>query len=235
MSDTIRTLVESPIFLLTLTIGAYLVGCLLRDRTDGHPLAQPVLVAVVVVIAALVLLDVDYSAYASGTELITFLLGPATVALAVPLHRQAHRLRGLWLPMLAAITAGAMVSTASAILLVRAFGGGESLALTMAPKATTTPVALALSERIGGLPPLTVAFAILAGMLGAVAGPLVLNLLRVRDPRARGLAVGAVSHGIGTSRLLHEDEVEGAFSGLSMGLTALATSLVLPLVILVLG
>lgn len=230
-----RSLVESPLFLLTLTIGAYYVGCHLRDRTNGHPLAQPALVAIAIVGPAITVFEVDYPDYRSATELIAFWLGPATVALAVPLHRQAHRLRGLWLPMLTAITTGAAVSVASAILIVRAFGGGEVLEATLAPKAATTPVAIALSERIDGLPPLTAALAIVVGLLGAVAGPAVMTLLRIREPRARGIALGAVSHGIGTSRLLHEDEVQGAFSGLSMGLTALAISLVLPLVLLVLG
>ncbi len=235
MADTLRSLVESPLFWLTATLGAYHLGCRLRDRTDGHPLAQPALVAIALVAALITVLDVDYPDYRGATELIAFWLGPATVALAVPLHRQAHRLRGLWVPLLTAVVAGAAVSVTSAILLVRALGGGESLEATLAPKAATTPVAIALSERIGGLPPLTAALTILAGLLGAVAGPTVMTWLRIREPRARGLALGAVSHGIGTSRLLHEDETEGAFSGLSMGLTALAVSLVLPLVILILG
>ncbi len=230
-----RDLVDSPIFLLTLTIAAYHLGCVLKERTDGHPLAQPALIAILIVGSAITLLDVNYPDYRSATELIAFWLGPATVALAVPLHRQAHRLRGLWVPMLTALTAGATVSVGSAILLVRALGGDATLEATLAPKAATTPVAIALSERINGLPPLTAALAIVVGLLGAVAGPAVMTLLRIREPRARGLALGAVSHGIGTSRLLHDDEVQGAFAGLSMGLTALAISLVLPLVILVLG
>jgi putative effector of murein hydrolase len=117
------------------------------------------------------------------------------------------------------------------VLLVRAFAGDETLQRTMAPKAATTPVSIALSETIHGLPPLTAALTIVAGTLGAVAGPAVLTLLRIRDPHARGLALGSVSHGIGTSRALHDDPVEGAFAGLAMGLTALVTSLLLPLLV----
>ena len=120
---------------------------------------------------------------------------------------------------------------ASGILLVRLLGGSDVLARTMGPKSTTTPVAIALADRFDGIPELAAAFAVIVGTLGAVLAPSVLSLLRVRDRRARGLAVGAVSHGIGTSRMLHESAVEGAFSGLAMGLTALVTSLVMPVLV----
>ncbi|WP_244931402.1 LrgB family protein [Nocardioides sp. W7] len=224
-------LLESPLFFLGLTLLAYQVGRAVHARTGGHAVAQPVLVAVVLMGAALLLLDVDVADYRDGTELLTFWLGPATVALAVPLHRQASRLRGLLGPLLVAVPLGAAVSVGSAVLLTRVLGGGELLERTLAPKAATTPVSIALSEANGGLPELTAALTIVAGILGAVAGPAVLTLLRVRARAARGIALGAVSHGIGTSRALAEDRTGGAFSGLSMGLTALATSLVLPLVL----
>lgn len=225
-------LLTTPVFLVLLTLAAYRLGREVRERTGGHPLAQPVLVAIVVIGVVLAAADVDYDDYRSGTELIAFWLGPATVALAVPLHRNAHRLKGFVVPMLVAIPVGAAVSILLAYGTVRLLGGGEELARTMAPKAATTPVSIQLSDQIGGLPPLTAVLTIVAGILGAVAGPAVLTALRVREPRARGLAMGAVSHGIGTSRSLHDDETEGAFSGLSMGLTALATSVLAPLMIL---
>ena len=228
-------LVASPLFLLLLTLLAYRLGRWVYVATGEHALAQPVLVAIVVVGAAITLLDVDYAAYRDGTELITFWLGPATVALAVPLHRQVRRLRGLVVPMLLAIPIGAVVSIGTAYALVLLLGGDEQLAITMAPKAATTPVSIALSDVAGGIPSLTAVLTILAGILGAVAGPKVLDLARIRDRRARGLALGSVSHGIGTSRALVEDETEGAFAGLAMGLTALATSIVLPLLLAVLG
>lgn len=228
-----RALLHSPVFLVLLTLAAYRLGREARERTGGHPIAQPVLIAIVVIGAAITWLDIDYSDYRSGTELIAFWLGPATVALAVPLHRNAHRLKGFVVPMLIAIPVGAAASILLAYGLVVLLGGGEELALTMAPKATTTPVSIALSEENGGLPPLTAVLTIVAGILGAVAGPAVLTILRVHEPRARGLAMGAVSHGIGTSRSLHDNETEGAFAGLSMGLTGLASSVLLPIILLV--
>jgi predicted murein hydrolase (TIGR00659 family) len=231
LRDTGDWLVHSPVFFVLLTLVAYRLGREVKDRTGGHALAQPVLVAIVLVGSVISLLDVDYDDYRSGTELIAFWLGPATVALAVPLHRQAHRLPGFVVPMLVAIPLGAAVSVTTVVVLVQALGGGEVLVRTIAPKSTTTPVAIALADTVGGLPPLAAVLAIVAGILGAVAGPAVLTLLRIRDRRARGLALGAVSHGIGTSRALVEDEAEGAFAGLSMGLTALATSIVLPVLL----
>ena len=227
-----RWLVEQPLTWLVATLLAYRCGVWLLDRTRLS-VAQPVLVAIVLLGAALLLLDVDVATYAEGTAVLTFLLGPATVALAVPLHRQLHRLRGFAVPMMVALVLGVVVSVGSAIVLVRVLGGAEELARTMAPKATTTPVSIALSAEIGGIPALSAVLTI-TGILGAVAGPWVLDRLRVREPRARGIAIGGVSHGIGTARALAEDPVEGAFSGLAMGLTALLTSLLIPLLVVLL-
>ena len=133
-------------------------------------------------------------------------------------------------PVLVALTAGAVVSMVSGILLVRWLGGGDVLERTMATKAVTAPVTIALAERLGGYPELSACFAIVIGTFAAMIAPRVLTLLRIRDPRARGIAVGAVSHGIGTARMLEESRVEGAFSGLAMGLTAVVTCLLVPLV-----
>lgn len=234
MSETWEWLRQSPVFFVLLTLAAYRLGREVKDRSGGHALAQPVLVAMVVIGLVLTVSDIEYDVYRDGTELIAFWLGPATVALAVPLHRNVHHLKGFVVPMLVAIPVGAVVSIVLGVVLVRALGGDEELALTMAPKAATTPVSIALSEQVGGVPALTAVLTIVIGIVGAVAGPALLSLVRVRDARARGLAMGAVSHGVGTSRSLHDDETEGAFAGLSMGLSALATSLLLPLVLLVL-
>ncbi len=234
MAETGDWLLGSPLFWVLVTLAAYRLGRELRDRTGGHALAQPVLVAIIVVGGLLLALDVDYAGYRADVELIAFWLGPATVALAVPLHRQVSRLRGFVLPIAVAVPLGVVVSVGSSLGLVLALGGGEELARTLAPKAATTPVSIALAEANGGIAPLTAALTIGVGILGAVAGPAVLSLARVRERRARGLALGAVSHGIGTSRALAEDETEGAFAGLAMGLTALATSLLLPVLLVLL-
>lgn len=219
----------SVILWLFVTVAAYEFGRWLRARTHS-PLAQPVAVAIVIVGTLLALSGTTYDDYADATTLISFLLGPATVALAIPLYHQVARLKGMVVPVLVALTAGAVVSMVSGILLVRWLGGGDVLERTMAPKAVTTPVTIELTERLGGYPELSAAFAIVIGIVAAVVAPRVLTLLRIRDPRARGVAVGAVSHGIGTARMLEESQVEGAFSGLAMGLTAVVTCLMIPLV-----
>ncbi|QWC86823.1 LrgB family protein [Nocardioidaceae bacterium] len=211
-----------------MTLGAYEVGRWLQRRTGGHALAQPVLVAIVLVGAVLLLTGTSYDDYLSGASLIAFLLGPATVALALPLHREMARVRRAAPAVLCAVAAGAVTSVVTAILVTQLLGAPQEVAAAASAKATTTPVAIALSAEVGGIPALAAVLAITAGIMGAVAAPALLTLLRIRDARARGLAMGAVSHGIGTSRSLAEGRTEGAFSGLSMGLTALATAAVLP-------
>jgi len=226
-------LTTSPLFGLTLTLGAYAVGRWAHRRT-GNAVLQPVLVAIVVIATVLLVADVPYRDYLHGGDFVSFWLGPATVALALPLHEEWHLVRRAALPILTGVVAGTVVSVVSAVLVTRAAGASHALQLTMAPKAATTPVSIAVSGQVGGIPALTAVLTILAGITGAVAGPWVLDRLRVRDPRARGIALGAVSHGVGTSRALNESRTEGAFSALSMALTALATSLLVPLLLLVL-
>lgn len=233
-ASSVLDVLRSPLGLLAVTLVGYQVGRWVQERSRRHPLAQPVLVAIVVAGTAIELLGVDYADYRDATLMISFWLGPATVALAIPLHRQAERLRGYVVPLLVAVVAGALVSITTAVLLARLLGADDVLQRTLATKSATTPVAIALADRVGGLPALAAVFAITIGIVGAVAGPAVLDLLRIRDRRARGLAVGAVSHGVGASRMLREDEVEGAFAGLSMGLTALTISLLLPVLALLL-
>ncbi|WP_204164497.1 LrgB family protein [Nocardioides daejeonensis] len=231
MSDVQDLLRTSPLTGVLLTLVGYRIGLEVKRWSGNHPLAQPVLIAVLVIGPLLWLLDLDYEEYLNGGAIIAFFLGPATVALAVPLYRQAHHLRELLVPMLVALPIGTLVSVVSGMVLVRALGGDRALELTMAPKSATTPIAIQITDQVGGIPSLVAAFTIAAGIIGAICAPAVMDLLGIRDRRARGLAMGAVSHGVGTSRSLHDNPTEGAFSGLSMGLTALATSLVVPLVV----
>ncbi|KAA1428401.1 LrgB family protein [Nocardioides antri] len=233
-ADTLLEVARSPLGLLGITLGGYQAGRWLLRRTGDHALAQPVLVAVVVAGGAITLLGVEYADYRSATEIVAFWLGPATVALAIPLHRQVDRLRGFVVPLLVAVVLGAAASISSGVLLARWLGAEQALEETLAAKAATTPVAIALTEPLGGIPALAAVFAITIGIVGAVAGPATLHLLRIRDRRARGLALGAVSHGVGASRMLREHETEGAFAGLSMGLSALAISVLLPVLALLL-
>lgn len=235
LEETWQWLVGSPLFGVTLTLLAYAVARRLWERTGRHAVLNSVLVAIVLAGGALVLLDVDYADYMAGGRLIAFLLGPATVALALPLHLEVRLARRAAVPVVLGILVGTAVSILVALGVTGLLGGDRELALSMAPKSATTPVSIALAEQAGGIPALTAVFTILAGVLGAVAGPAVLSAFRFRDVRVRGLAIGVSSHGIGTARALEESRTEGAFAGLAMGLTALATALLLPLALAVLG
>jgi predicted murein hydrolase (TIGR00659 family) len=223
-------LTTSPLFGITLTLAGYALGRWLHHRTRS-PLFQPVLVAIVVIVAVLELGDVSYSDYLNGGSFVGFWLGPATVALALPLHHEWHLVRRAAVPILTGVIAGTVVSICSAILVTDLAGGNRELQLTMAPKAATTPVSLALSTQIGGIPALTAVLTILAGITGAILGPWVLDRIGVRDLRARGIALGTVTHGIGTARALAESRTEGAFSALCMGLAAVATSALVPILV----
>jgi predicted murein hydrolase (TIGR00659 family) len=157
-----------------------------------------------------------------------FLLGPATVALAIPLYRQFDRVRRSALALVVSLISGSLTAIGTAVGLGWLLGASRETLLSLAPKSVTAPVAMGITEQLGGLPSLTAVLVILTGILGAVIGPMVLNLLRIRDWRARGLALGTASHGIGTARALQVNELAGAFSGLAMGLNALATAILLP-------
>jgi predicted murein hydrolase (TIGR00659 family) len=229
--DAWTAVATSPVLGVALTLAGYQVGRWLWRRTGNHPYVNPVLIAIVVVALVLWVGGIEYDTYMKGGAVIALLLGPATVALAWPLHQEMVLVRRAVVPILLGITVGSGAAIVVAILTTRLFGGSEELALSMAPKSTTTPVALALSESIGGIPALTAVLTILAGIVGAVIGPRVLTVLRVRDRTVRGLAVGVSSHGIGTSQMLQESRTEGAFSGLAMALTALTTSIWLPVLV----
>lgn len=226
-------LVSSPLFGILVTLAAYAVGRWAQRRT-GSPLVQPVFVAILLIGGLLLALDIDYADYLEGAAYVGFWLGPATVALALPLHAELSLVRRSALPLAIGLLVGSAVSIVSAVLLTRWAGGTEALQLTMAPKAATTPVSIAIAEQVGGIPALTAVITIVTGIIGAMVGPWLLDRVGVRDKRARGIALGTTSHGIGTARALQESVTEGAFSALTMALAALATSALVPLLLLVL-
>jgi predicted murein hydrolase (TIGR00659 family) len=221
-------LAREPLTALTATLLAWMAGLKLQALSGRHPLANPVLIAVTLVAAGLLLSGVDYRAYFEGAQFVHFLLGPATVALALPLYRQWRLVRHSLPAVAISIIAGGLFSAFAGVGLAILFGAAPAVTASLAPKSVTTPVAMGVAERLGGLPSLTAAVVICSGIVGASLGPLVLNWCRVTDWRARGLAIGTVSHGIGTARALQVNATAGAFSGLAMGLNALATAILLP-------
>ena len=218
----------TPLLGLTVTLVAYLAAWRLYQLAGAHPLLNPVAVAVGLLIVFLLVMDIPYGGYFEGAQFVHFLLGPATVALAVPLYRQLPKLRALWLPVCVALLAGVCTAALSATVIARLLGATPVPALSLAPKSVTAPVAMAISERIGGLPSLTAVLVVMTGILGAVLGPRIFDLLRVSDDSIRGVAIGVTSHGIGTARAFQISTEMGAFSGLAMALSALVSSLILP-------
>ncbi len=227
----VDAMLASPVFAVAITLAAYEAARRLWERTGRFPLLNPVLVAIVVIGVVLRVGGVDYDTYADGSAVITVLLGPATVALAWPMHKELALVRRAALPVLASVVLATGAAVIVAYVVTAALGGPQELATSMAPKTTTTPVAIALTAEIGGVPALTAVLTVLTGILGATLGPPVLTMLRVRDPRVRGLAVGASSHGIGTAAVMHEGRTVAAFSGLAMALATLATSFWVPVLL----
>lgn len=221
----------TPLLHLTLTLAAFAFGSAVHERFGRTPLLNPVLIAVVLLVGLLLKTGTSYQDYFEGAQFVHFLLGPATVCLALPLYRQFEKVRTSALAIGASILTGSLTASASAVSIAWAMGTGRDTLMSLAPKSVTAPVAMGISEQLGGLPSLTAAMVIVTGIIGATFGPLVLNLIGIRDWAARGLAMGTASHGIGTARALQVNEVAGAFSGLAMGLNALATALLLPVLI----
>ncbi|MBB4265936.1 LrgB family protein [Roseospira visakhapatnamensis] len=229
LSDIWVYLARDPLFGLTLTVLAYLAADQVYRRLGMHPLANPVLWSVVALALVLRGTGISYERYFEGAQFIHVLLGPATVALAVPLYRALGTVRRQWRGLLVALPASVLVASLGAVALAGALGAGEATLASVAPKAVTTPIAMGISERLGGLPSLTAVLVILTGILGAVLGPPLLSWLKVRDPRARGVALGAAAHGIGTARAFNESPETGAHASLAMGLAGVLTAILLPL------
>lgn len=220
----------SPLLGLTLTLLAYQMAHALSVRLGGHPLANPVALAVAFIVAVLTLTGTPYAAYFEGAQFVHFLLGPATVALAVPLYGQWPRLKRLFGASMLALAIGSITSVVSVWFIAKALGATGQTLLSLAPKSVTTPIAMGISEKIGGLPSLTAVLVILTGIIGAVMAPALLRAIGTRDHAAQGFAIGMSAHGIGTARAFRISETAGAFSALAMGLNGVVTSLVVPVI-----
>lgn len=231
VADLWSYLSAAPLTWLTATIVAYLITDTAARRLGNPPWANPVLFSVMLIAPVLWVSGTDYATYFEGAQFIHFLLGPATVALALPLWDNRDTIRRSVLPIALALLTGSVVAAGSAIGLARAFGLPDAVWLSLAPKSTTAPVALGISEAVGGLPALTAVLVILTGIIGAVTVTPMMNLLRITDWRARGFAVGVASHGIGTARAFQVNPVAGAYAGIAMALNALLTSLIVPVLV----
>lgn len=225
----------SPIWWLTVTLVVFQGAQALYRRSRGFALLNPVLVSIISMMVLLIVSGTSYSRYFADSQLIHVLLGPATVALAVPLYKQVAMVRARALPLLASLIVGCVVAILTAVLLAQWLRLSASTVLSLAPKSVTTPIAMGVAEQVGGLPALTAALVIVTGIIGAVCAEPLLRLLRITDDTTKGFAIGLASHGIGTARALQISEQAGAFAGLAMGLNGTLTALLVPLLLRWLG
>jgi predicted murein hydrolase (TIGR00659 family) len=224
-------LAASPLLGLTITLLAYLIAQALYAKSRFNPLVNPVLIAVALLVMLLEITGTPYATYFEGAQFVHFLLGPATVALALPLYRQWPKLRRAAWPLIGGLVAGSLTAIASAVGVAALFGASHQTIASLAPKSVTTPIAMAVAAEIGGIPSLTAVLVITTGVFGAVFARSILNLLRVTEPEMRGFALGVASHGIGTARAFQVSEEMGAFAGLGMGLNGVFTAFVVPVLL----
>jgi predicted murein hydrolase (TIGR00659 family) len=219
----------SPLFALILTLTAYQIGSVLYQKTDKYPLANPVAIAVILVAVVLYLVDMPYQKYFEGAQFVHFLLGTATVSLAVPIYRGIAVLKTRLIPLMIALLCGGIVSIVSAVGIATLLGADSAIIGAFYPKSVTAPIAMGVAERLGVSPTLTAVFAVVTGILGAMLGSGILNLLGMKAWWQRGFAMGVAAHGIGTSRAFAVHPEAGTYSSLAMGLHGIAGALLIPL------
>lgn len=222
--------IHHPLFAFGLTLGAYQLALAAYEKTRLMFL-QPVLVAMIILIATLLALDIDYAEYKQGAQLLTMILGPATVALAVPLYLNMRRVRQVLWPTLITLMLGGLFATVLGVALAWLFGAQTLILSTIAPKSVTTPIAMLVAEEIGGAASLAAVFVMITGVLGAMLGIEALRVFRITSPAAQGMALGIVAHAVGTARALQESEEAGAFAALAMSMMGVLTAVLMPLAV----
>ena len=221
----------NPLLWLTAVLVAYLLADRLADAAHRHPLVNPVAIAAGLLAALLLATGTSYQTFFDGAQFVHFLLGPATVALAVPLYRNLGRVRAMLAPMLLALLVGSVTATVSAVVVAGLMGAPIAILASLGPKSVTTPIAMSLAAANGGIPTLTAVFVMLTGICGAVVVTPLMNALGIRDYAARGFAAGLAAHGIGTARAFQVDPTAGAFAGIALGLNGAMTAVVTPFVL----
>lgn len=226
----LQAVVHHPLFGVGITLAVYQAALAAYERTRWMFL-QPVLVSMAVLIGVLLLAGLTYQEYRDSTSLLSVLLGPTTVALAVPLFLNLKRIRQLFWPTLLTLLFAGVLATALGVALAWAFGADRMMLMTMAPKSVTSPIAMLVAEQIGGVAALAAVFVLITGVLGAMCGPELLRRIGVHHPAAQGMALGLTAHAVGTARALQEGEESGAFAALAMSLMGMLTAVLLPLIV----
>lgn len=227
-------LTSNMFFGIFISLVAYEIGQIIYEKTK-LPIFNPLLVAIVLVIALLKIFNIDFETYNQGGQFINMFLGPATVILAVPLYKQLSLLKKNFIPIIIGITVGCFVSVISIILLSKVFGLDNNIIISLLPKSVTTPIGIEISNSLGGVTGVTVLAIIITGITGAIIAPIVCKIFRITNPVAIGIGIGTASHAVGTSKALEIGETEGAMSSLSIGIAGLMTVVIAPLCFSILG
>lgn len=228
---TVYTLTHEPSTWLCATLLVYAFGMWLYRKSGYKTICTPLLTAIIILVFFLWATGTDYQTYLKGGTHINFLLGPATVALAVPLYEQRLRLAKLWIPLTCGLVAGGTVAIVSAVLIAGALGASPAIMVSLAPKSVTVPIAMGISEHLGGIPELTAALVVITGVVGALICRPLFAVLGEKDDATRGFAIGLAAHGVGTATAFQMNRDTGGFSGLSMGLTGLFTAFAAPAIL----
>lgn len=215
---------SSVYFGLTISLCAYAIGTFIQNKVKS-PIANPLIIAAVLIIAFLEITGTPYEDYSNGANYIAMMLVPATALLALQIYRELETLKRNLIPVLVGCAVGSLASMLSVYAMCRLFGLDDVMLYTLLPKSVTTPIAMAVAEQLGGMPSITVAAVIITGVIGAIASPFLVKLFRVRYPVAAGVAIGTCSHALGTTRALEMGEVQGAMSGIAIGISGLVTVL----------
>lgn len=222
---------SSPYFGLLLTFVCYYIGLIVKDKIN-HTLANPLLVALILISTILVVFDIPYENYMVGGDYILIFMGPATVALVVPLYKNIDVLKKNLVPILVGITVGSITAIVSILVLVKVLGLNKPLAISLIPKSITTAIAMPLSDAMGGIGILTAGFVAIRGVIGTLFGPRILKSMKIVDPVATGIALGTTSHAFGTTKAIELGEIEGSMSGLSIAIAGIITAIIAPVVVL---
>ena len=224
-----RAIIESEPFILAITVLSFWIGLVINKKWN-RPITSPILIAVVILIPILLLLNIDYETYEQNTHLITFLLGPTVVALGYNMHKQFNAIKANLIPILLTVFVGSLVGVLSVMGICLIFKAPIEVMVSMEPKSVTMPIALGISARSGGILSLTAVSVATCGIFGSVIGPWLLDKLKIKSHVAKGLAMGAAAHGVGTGRAMQMGRIEGAVAGMAIGLMGVFTAVIIPVI-----
>ncbi len=220
----------TPLVWLIITISAYKIGILVYEKSGKHALLQPIVIAYIIMLPILIIANIPYKQYFESMGIIHFLLGPATVALALPLYKNLKLIRSYFVPIVATLILGGAFTILSALGILWLFDASTSTMLSMTTKSVTAPITIITAQDIGAIPSLAMGFVVITGLLGALFGSFIFKILRIKHDAAKGFSLGLISHAIGIARALEISDKAAAFAALAMGLVGVMIAILLPII-----